>query len=208
MSFVVRAERIRSSIAYPPFRIHGYVPFGPFGNNLARKRSKATCLRRRCKSVRSTCARVCSLVSRAVRNAPAVLYCFTSSISGVVRQALEMSLAVSCPPLLSRTVHDRARRTLISKVAWGASLLVCYRTGACSRSRRKSELGPRTQNELKRKKLASTPGLLVLFCRAQFFAKHLSCPVRNRLRGFAQFAVDEVRHYAEAAAMRCVVVHQ
>src|SRR6266567_5840069 len=69
-------------------RIHGYVPFGPFGNNLAKKRSKATCLRRRCKSVRSTCARVCSLVSRAVRNAPAVLYCFTSSSRNESRSLL------------------------------------------------------------------------------------------------------------------------
>ena len=45
-------------------------------------------------SENTSCARACSLASRAMRNAPAVLYCFTSSIRGVVRQALEMSLAV------------------------------------------------------------------------------------------------------------------
>jgi hypothetical protein len=69
-------------------RPHGYVPFDSLGNSLARNRSNATCLRRRCKSVLSSCARFCSLVSRAVRNAPAVLYCFISSISGIAQPAL------------------------------------------------------------------------------------------------------------------------
>src|SRR5260370_30724430 len=41
MSFVVRAERIRSSIAYPPLRTHGYVPVDSLGNSLARNRSNA-----------------------------------------------------------------------------------------------------------------------------------------------------------------------
>ena len=50
-----------------------------------------------------------------------------------------------------------------------------------------------THNELKRKKLAPTSRFLVLVCRVQLFAKHLSCPVRNRLRGFAQFAVEDIR---------------
>src|SRR6266849_5400542 len=92
--------------------------------------------------------------------------------------------------------------------SWEASLLVSYRTGAWPRSRRKSELEPRTQNELKRKKLAPTSRFLVLVCRVQLFAKHFSCPVRYRLCGFTQFAADEVPHYPEAAAMRCVVVHE
>jgi hypothetical protein len=48
----------------------------------------------------------------------------------------------------------------------------------------------------------------VLFCRVQLFAERFSCPVRYRLCGLNQFATDEVRHYAEAAAMRCVVVHE
>ena len=39
-------------------------------------------------------------------------------------------------------------------------------------------------------------------------AKHSSCPIRYRLCGLTQFAADEVRHYAKAAAMRCVVVHE
>src|SRR6266568_2813667 len=65
-----------------------------------------------------------------------------------------------------------------------------------------------THNELKRKKLAPTSRFLVLVCRVQLFAKHLSCPIRYRLCGFTQFAADEVRHYAEAAAMRGVVVHE
>src|SRR5260370_40729243 len=73
---------------------------------------------------------------------------------------------------------------------------------------RKSESGPRTQKELKRKKLASTPGLLVLLCGVQFLAEHFSCPVRYRLCGFTQFATDEMRDYSEAATMRCIVVHE
>jgi hypothetical protein len=35
-----------------------------------------------------------TLVSRVVRTAPAVLYCFTSFIGGVVRQVLETSLGL------------------------------------------------------------------------------------------------------------------
>jgi hypothetical protein len=99
------------------------------------------------------------------------------------------------------------RRTLISKVV-NAPLLVCYRPGAWPRSKRKSELEPRTQNELKRKKLAPTSRFLVLVCCVQLFAKHLCCPIRYRLCGLTQLAADELGHYAEAAAMRCVVVHQ
>ena len=44
-------------------------------------------------------------------------------------------------------------------------------------------------------------------CRVQFLAEDLRSPVRYRLRGFAQFAADELRHYAVATAMRGVVVH-
>ncbi len=58
------------------------------------------------------------------------------------------------------------------------------------------------------KKLASTRGLLVLLCRVQILAKHLSGPVRYRLCGLTQFATDEMRDYAEAAPMGCVVVHE
>ena len=58
------------------------------------------------------------------------------------------------------------------------------------------------------KKLASTRGLLVLLSRVQILAKHLNGPVRHRLSSLTQFAVDEMRYYAESAAMRCVVVHE
>src|ERR1700687_451746 len=56
--------------------------------------------------------------------------------------------------------------------------------------------------------LASTPRLLVLLSRVQILAEHLSGPVWYRLCRFTQFATDEMRHYAEAAPMRCVVVHE
>src|SRR5712664_3700773 len=74
--------------------------------------------------------------------------------------------------------------------------------------RGESQLGSKTQNELKRKKLASTRGLLVLLSRAQFLAEHFRCPVRYRLCGLTQLAADELGHYAKAAAMSCVVVDE
>jgi hypothetical protein len=57
------------------------------------------------------------------------------------------------------------------------------------------------------KELASSTGLRVLSCGLQFLAEHFSDPVWYCLRGFTQFAADEVRDYAEASAMSCVVVH-
>jgi hypothetical protein len=32
--------------------------------------------------------------------------------------------------------------------------------------------------------------------------------LRTRLRSFSQFATDELRDHAEAAPMRCVVIHE
>ena len=57
-----------------------------------------------------------------------------------------------------------------------------------------------------RKKSAPTARFLFVLCRVQIFAKHLSSPVRYRLRGFTQLAADELSHYSVATAMRGVVV--
>ena len=52
------------------------------------------------------------------------------------------------------------------------------------------------------------PGFSCCFAELQILAKHLGGPDRYRLGGFTQFATDEMRYYAEAAPMRCVVVHE